>query len=329
MAEKAIQQKRAQPLFVKPLTVTEVYQKLVKIAKASGPGSQDLKLRILTGMLVAAKPIEARYLIRIVEGKLRLGVGEMTILDGLAEAFLGSRSKRPMIEEAYNRAPDLGFIAKITAEKGEEGLMHIKVEPGRPIRPMLAERLQDLGEILKKTGGVAAAEWKYDGERAQIHRKEDKIWIFSRRLENITYQYPDVVEFMKKSIKAKEYIVEGEIVAIDPETREMKPFQELMHRKRKYDIHKIIEQYPVRVHLFDLMYLNGEEYLDRPYAIRRKKLEEIVEVNDNVQLTNKIIVENIEELEKWFYEAIENGCEGLIVKSIPVSYTHLTLPTKA
>lgn len=316
VAEKAIQQKRAQPLFVKPLTVTEVYQKLVKIAKASGPGSQDLKLRILTGMLVAAKPIEARYLIRIVEGKLRLGVGEMTILDGLAEAFLGSRSKRPMIEEAYNRAPDLGFIAKITAEKGEEGLMHIKVEPGRPIRPMLAERLQDLGEILKKAGGVAAAEWKYDGERAQIHRKEDKIWIFSRRLENITYQYPDVVEFMKKSIKAKEYIVEGEIVAIDPETREMKPFQELMHRKRKYDIHKIIEQYPVRVHLFDLMYLNGEEYLDRPYAIRRKKLEEIVEVNDNVQLTNKIIVENIEELEKWFYEAIENGCEGLIVKSI-------------
>ncbi|MHA1590665.1 MAG: ATP-dependent DNA ligase [Candidatus Njordarchaeales archaeon] len=316
VAERAIRMKKTQALLVTPLTVKEVYEKLVKIAHATGEGSQDLKLRILVGLLVSAKPIEARYLARIVIGQLRLGVGEMLILDALAEAFLRVKNGREIIERAYNKVPDLGYIAKVAAQQGVEGLSRIRIEPGRPIRPMLAERLSDPGEILRKLGGEAAAEWKYDGERCQIHKRGDDVWLFSRRLENITAQYPDVVDYVRKYIKANECIIEGEIVAIDPETGEMRPFQELMRRKRKYDIHKIMEEIPVKVFLFDLIYLEGEEYLDKPYLERRRKLEEILEPNEYLTLSHMKIVKNVEELEKFFLEAIEAGCEGLVLKSL-------------
>jgi len=318
VAEKAISMKKMQALFVAPLTVKDVYSKLVKIAKASGPGSQDLKVRILIGMLLSAKPIEAKYLIRIVVGELRLGVGEMLLLDALAEAFLKTKKGgRELIERAYNKIPDIGYIAKVAASEGEDGLKKIKMTPGIPIRPMLAERLSDPKEILQKLGGEAAAEWKYDGERAQIHKAEDgKILIFSRRLENITYQYPDVVEYAEKFIDAETFIVEGEIVAIDPDTGDLRPFQELMHRKRKYDIEKIIKEYPVKVFLFDIMYLNGEELIDKPYLERRKLLESIVKPNDFIVLSHMKIVKSVSELEEFFLEAISSGCEGLVVKSL-------------
>ncbi len=316
VAERAISMRKIGALMVAPLTVKEVYEKFVKIAKASGPGSQDLKIRILIGMFVSAKPIEARYIARIAIGQLRLGVGEMTILDALAEAFLRTRERREIVEKAYNRVPDIGLIAKIVATEGEEGLRKVRVEPGIPIRPMLAERLEDPAEILRKLGGEAAAEWKYDGERCQIHKKRDTIKLFSRRLEDITYQYPDVVEYVRKFIKAEECIIEGEIVAIDPETGEMRPFQELMHRKRKYDISRIAEEYPVKVYLFDIVYLNGEELFEKPYPERRKVLESILKPNDHLLLAHVKIVRSLEELEKWFLEAIENGCEGLVVKAV-------------
>jgi len=316
VAEKAITMRKTGALMVAPLTVKEVYGKFVKIAHASGPGSQDLKIRILVGLLISAKPIEARYIIRIALGQLRLGVGEMTILDALAEAFFGTKERRDIIEKAYNKAPDIGFIAKIVAVEGEEGLKKIKIEPGRPIRPMLAERLQDPSEILRKLNGEAAAEWKYDGERCQIHKLDEKVWIFSRRLENITHQYPDVVGYVKKCIKAKSVIVEGEIVAIDPETGDMRPFQELMRRKRKYDIHKIMEEYPVCVFLFDAIYVEGEELLDIPYIERRKRLESILMPSEHLKLAHMKIVKSAQELEKFFLEAISAGCEGLVIKAL-------------
>lgn len=315
-AEEAVKKKRTAALFVQPLTVSEVYEKLLKIAKATGEGSQDLKVRILTGLLISSKPIEARYLIRTVLGKMRLGVGEMTILDALAEAFFGDRYKREPIERAFNRRPDLGYIAKVVAEKGLEGVMQIKVTPGVPVRPMLAERLSDPREILQKAGGKAIAEYKYDGERAQIHKYDGKVEIFSRRLENITSQYPDIVEAAKKYIEGKEVIVEGEIVAIDPETGEMRPFQELMRRKRKYDIEKYVEEIPVKVFLFDILYRDGEELLDKTFLERRKELEEVIKPNDILRIATYIVTDNVDELEKFFYKAIEDGCEGLVVKSV-------------
>ena len=298
------------------LTVQEVYDTLTKIALAQGEGSRDLKIKLLAKLLTAASPKEAKYIVRFVEGRLRLGVGDATIMDALAIVYAGSQAFRPIVERAYNLRADLGMVAKILATKGIEELKKIKPEVGVPIRPMLAERLNDPIEILKQVGGKAIVEYKYDGERAQIHKKDDQIWIFSRRLENITRQYPDVQELARKYIKAREAIVEGEIVAVDPDTGELRPFQELMRRKRKHDIHIAMKEVPVRVYLFDVLYADEEDFTQKTLPERRKKLEEIIEQTDDFRIAEYIITDKPEELEAFFLKAIEDGAEGVVVKAI-------------
>lgn len=297
----------------KKLDVETVYNTLVKIAMLQGEGSRDMKLRLLTALLMDADAKEAKYIVRFVEGRLRLGVGEATVMDGLATAFGVSRD---LIERAYNIFPDLGTIAKIVAEKGAGALKNIKPTPGTPLRPMLAERGSDPVEILNKAGFPALAEFKYDGERAQIHKKGDKIWIFSRRLEEITHQYPDVVEMALKRIKASEAIVEGEIVAIDPETGEFRPFQELMHRKRKKDIHEAVKEIPVVVRLFDCLYVDGVDLTTKPLPERREYLKKIIDEGEEFKIAEGAVVKDSKELEQLFLKAIESGCEGLVVKSL-------------
>ena len=300
----------------KELTVNHVYDTLVRIAMAQGEGSRDIKLKLLAGLLTDASPKEAKYIVRFVEGRLRVGIGDATIMDALAIVYGGGAHARPIIERAYNLRSDLGLIAKIIATQGIDAIRNIKPQVGVPIRPMLAERLNDPKEMLQKVGGKAYIEYKYDGERAQIHKAGDKIWIFSRRLENITHQYPDVVNYAKKYIKANEAIVEGEIVAYDPETGELRPFQELMHRKRKHDIHVAIKEYPVKVFLFDLLYVDGEDYTNKPLPERRKKLKEIIDETEVFQIAQFIETDDPMELEKFFLKAIEDGAEGVMVKAL-------------
>ncbi len=298
------------------LTVEKVYETLTRVALATVEGSRDVKINLIAGLLSDATPLEARYLVRLIEGRLRLGVGDATILDALAITYAGNQSYRPIIERAYNIRADLGGIAKVLASEGIEALKGIKPQVGIPIRPMLAERLNDPHEILGKVGGKALVEYKYDGERGQIHKKGDEVVIFSRRLENITHQYPDVVEMVRTHIKSSEAIVEGEIVAIDPETGEMRPFQELMHRKRKHDIHEAIRDYPVAVYLFDVLYNDGEDLTLKSILERRKVLKEIVVENDRFRIAQHIVTDDAEELEKFFLKAIEDGAEGVMVKAI-------------
>ena len=298
------------------LTVSEVYEKLDRIAKAAGEGSQDLKISLLASLLKDASPKEAKYLLRTVTGRLRLGIADMTILDALAIAFTGSKVARDIIERAYNIHPDLGHIAKVLATEGLEGVKKIRIKVGIPIQPMLAERLSDPKEILGKLGGKCIAEYKYDGERIQAHKGINKVTLFSRRLENITHHYPDVVEMVRRYIKAKEAIVEGECVAVNPDTGEMLPFQELMHRRRKYGVEKAMEMYPVHLYLFDLLFCDGIEYISKPYPERREKLKKIVEETDDISLSQAIIVDNPEDLTRFFEQAITDGCEGIMCKSI-------------
>jgi len=300
----------------KKLTVDEVYRTLTRVATATGEGSRDVKINLIAGILSEASPVEARYLVRFIEGRLRLGVGDATIMDALAIAYAGSQSYRPLVERAYNIRADLGNVAKVLATEGPKSLENIEPEVGVPIRPMLAERLSDPHEILAKVGGKALVEYKYDGERGQIHKKGDTVIIFSRRLENITHQYPDVVEMVKEHIKAKEAIVEGEIVPIDPETGEMRPFQELMHRKRKHDIHEAVKEYPVAVYLFDVLYSEGEDLTLKPITRRRDVLKEIIKEGERFQIAQHIFTDSVEELEKFFLQAIENGAEGVMVKAV-------------
>ncbi|MEM2105385.1 MAG: ATP-dependent DNA ligase [Candidatus Bathyarchaeia archaeon] len=314
--QKFITNKKQVTFFQKPLTVQRVYETLDKMAKATGSGAVDTKTALLAGLLADATPKEAKYIMRTVTGNLRLGIADMTVLDALAIAYGGGKEARELIERAYNISSDLGRVAKTIAEKGLEGIKEFQVLIGEPIRPMLAERLSSPEEILEKLGGKCIAEYKYDGERVQIHKKGDEVILFSRRLENISSQYPDAIELIKKHVKAKDAILEAECVAIDLDTGEMRPFQELMHRRRKYEIEKAIEEYPVSLFMFDALYIDGRDLTLEPYPKRRKALEKVITESDRVQIAKHIITGNVKELEKFFLEAIENGCEGLVCKSI-------------
>ena len=315
-AQKMIAAKKQVTFFQQPLTVQRVYETLDKMAKASGAGAVDAKMALLAGLLSDATPKEAKYIMRTVTGNLRLGIADMTVLDALAIAYGGGKEARELIERAYNISSDLGRVARVLAEKGLEGIKKFEVSVGEPIRPMLAERLSSPEEILEKLGGRCIAEYKYDGERIQAHKKGSEIVLFSRRLENISDQYPDAVELIKKHVKAKDAILEAECVAIDPDTGEMQPFQELMHRRRKYGIEKAMEEYPVSLFMFDALYVDGKDLTLEPYPVRRKVLEKAVKESERVKIAKYIITDDAKELEKFFLEAIENGCEGLVCKSI-------------
>ncbi|MEM2025731.1 MAG: ATP-dependent DNA ligase, partial [Desulfurococcaceae archaeon] len=293
-----------------------VYETLDKVARASGEGSQELKISLITGLLRNSSSKEAKYLLRTITGKLRLGIADMTILDALAIAFCGGKDARPIIERAYNLSSDLGYVAKVVAEKGVGGLSHFKVTVGRPIRPMLAERLTSAEEILEKLGGRCAAEYKYDGERVQAHKSGSGVTLFSRRLENITHHYPDACELISSHVKAEEAIVEAECVAIDPDSGEMRPFQELMHRRRKHGVEQAMKDYPVSLFIFDCLYVEGLDLTCEPYTKRREALAKIVEPGERVMVSESKVIENADELERFFEEAVSEGCEGLVCKSI-------------
>ncbi|MDH5746337.1 MAG: ATP-dependent DNA ligase [Candidatus Bathyarchaeota archaeon] len=315
-AQKFIADKRQVTFFQQSLTVQRVYGTLDKMAKASGSGAVDLKMALLAGLLADAAPKEAKYIMRTVTGNLRLGIADMTVLDALATAYGGGKENRGYLERAYNVSSDLGRVARIVAEKGLEGVKKFEISVGEPVRPMLCERLSSPEEILEKLGGKCIAEYKYDGERIQAHKKGGEVALFSRRLENISGQYPDAVKLLKKYVQAKDAILEAECVAVDPDTGEMKPFQELMHRRRKYGIEKAMEEYPVSLFMFDALYVDGKDLTLRPYPVRRRALEEAIEESDRLKIAKYMVTGDVKELEKFFLEAIEDGCEGLVCKSV-------------
>jgi len=314
--EKFLQKRKQQTFFTQPLTVEKAYETLDKMARAAGPGSMDAKINQLSGLLTDASPKEAKYLIRTVTGELRLGIADMTVLDALAIAYGGGKETRTEIERAYNISSDLGRVAKTVAVHGIEGIRNFTVSIGEPIRPMLAERLGSPQEILDKLGGKCIAEYKYDGERVQAHKEADSIILFSRRLENISEQYPDAVNLVRNRVKARQAIIEAEIVAVDPDTGEMKPFQELMHRRRKYGIKQAMEEYPVSLHAFDILYIDGRDLTQKPYPQRHRTLEKAIEKNERIRPAEYLITDDVDALEKFFEEAIQNGCEGVICKSL-------------
>lgn len=310
--------KRKQSTFgQKTLTVQRVYETLDKMAKTSGSGTVETKMALLCGLLTDASPKEAKYILRTVTGKLRLGIADMTVLDALAIAYGGGKEAREQLERAYNISSDLGRVANTVVEKGLTGIKKFKVAIFEPIRPMLAERLSDPEEILDKFGGRCTVEYKYDGERIQAHKKGSKVVLYSRRLDNITSQYPDAADLVRDNVKIEEAIVEGECVAVVVETGEMRPFQELMHRRRKYGIEKAMEEYPVSLYLFDAMLIGEKDLTLSPYLERQKELEGALKEKDTRLCTAKHkLVDNVKDLLDFFDEAIADGCEGVVCKAV-------------
>jgi DNA ligase-1 len=320
--QKFLAKKVQVTFFQQPLTVEKVYETLDKMAKATGSGSIDQKINLLAGLLTDATPKEAKYLIRTVTGELRLGIAEMTVLDALAIEYAGGKDAREEVERAYNISSDLGKVAMTVAEKGIAGIRKFGVSIGKPIRPMLAERLGSPQEILEKLGGKCIVEFKYDGERVQAHKDGDNVTLFSRRLENITEQYPDAMRLVGKYARPKEIIIEAEIVTVDPNTGEMRPFQELMHRRRKYGIKQAMEAYPVSLFGFDVLLVDEKDLTLKPYSIRHKILEESIMESDNVKVAEYLVTKDPDELEEFFEKAIESGCEGVVCKSINEDATY-------
>ncbi len=317
-AESLLKAKKQATLFKKELQVQDVYDALDKLAKTSGTGSVDAKVRALSGLLADAAPVEAKYIMRTITGKMRLGIADMTILDALARAF-ADKEARDEIERAYNHTSDMGDVALTLSKKGIEGIKKYHARVGRPIRMMLAQRMGSAGEILEKLG-KAICEWKYDGERIQIHKLGNKISLFSRRLENITEQYPDIAALARQNLKVEEAIIEGECVAVDSDTGAMLPFQELMHRRRKYGIEEAVKKFPANIYLFDALLIEGEDLTEKPLAQRRKILKKSITEMNGFRLSDALVSDNVKEIEGYFENAIENGCEGLMLKGEDSTY---------
>ncbi|HET7246226.1 MAG TPA: ATP-dependent DNA ligase, partial [Streptosporangiaceae bacterium] len=302
---------------VPSLQVTTVVDTLHQIAAAEGQGSQGRKLGLLGGLLALATPLEARYLLRLVTGNLRLGIGTPTILDALAQVYIGNRASRPVLERAYNICCDLGKVAAALAGGGVETVEQIQVQPGNPVRAMLAQRLSDASEILGKLGGEAAAEYKYDGVRVQAHRTADgEIELFTRRLERISTQFPDVVALLAAGLGPAEAIIEGEVVAFDAAAGELRPFGEVMTRRRKHGIAEAVQDVPVGLFCFELLFADGEDLTRLPYPQRRARLAEAITTSSQLRLTTAVEVADPAALDAAFEQAVTDGCEGLMCKSV-------------
>ena len=298
------------------LSVTAVAGTLGQIAAAQGPGSQGHKLDLLAGLLARATPLEARYLLRLVTKGLRLGIGTPAILDALAQVHTGGRAARPVLERAYNICCDLGRVAAALAGGGLSAVEQIHVRPGNPVRAMLAQRLADAEQILAKLGGACAAEYKYDGVRVQAHRTADgAIELFTRRLERASAQFPDVVATLAAGLGPREAILEGEVVAYDAAAGELRPFGEVMVRRRKHGIDQAVRDVPVGLFCFELLYADGVDLTRLPYPARRAALAAAITVTDRLRLTTATGADTPAALEAAFEQAVTDGCEGLVCKS--------------
>ncbi|HID74132.1 MAG TPA: ATP-dependent DNA ligase [Thermoplasmata archaeon] len=312
--ERALERKVQTALFTEDLTVERVHGNLERIVSATGANSQDLKMKLVADLLHSAAPVEGRYLVRTILGRLRLGVGDMTIIDAIARAF---DVEREPLERAYNIHPDLGEIAGSLATEGVAGLERFTIEAGIPVHCMLAERLPSVAEIIERMEGQVAFEYKYDGVRVQVHILPDgEIELFSRQLERITDQYPDVVSHVADSGPETNSIIEGECVPIHPETGEMLPFQVVSRRRRrKHDLDRAMEEVPVSLILFDCLLAGGADMMDRPYPERREALQRVISFTERVRLASSLVTSDPDEAARFFDEAIEHGCEGIVAKS--------------
>lgn len=333
------QGKQASLLAPEPLTVAAVFATIERIACTTGQGSQDEKQGLLRKLLQEASPLEARYLTRTVAGRLRLGVADMTFMDALTSWHLGrgvrsvtemnpeeraeQESIRKRLERAFDLRSDMAVIAQALAQGGMEAVDQLGIVAGVPVRPMAAERLKTLSEILEKMNGRVAMEYKYDGLRIQAHVPKDRaqpIRLFSRRMEELTEQFPDVVANLRTHMAGHEVIVEGEAVSLDAEGR-FRPFQDISRRRgRKTDLEAMSKEIPITLFLFDLLAVDGEPVMELPYAARRKRLSELLGQSPSIRASVMEEATTPEAMEAFFDEAVAQGAEGIMCKDPTAPY---------
>jgi DNA ligase-1 len=303
------------------IKVTKVYKQLEEFLNITGIGSQESKEKKLIEILKSLDLLSAKYVIRIILGKLRMGFSDMTLLDAFSWMEKGDKSIREELENAYNISADIGLIIKILKQDGLLALKHIKITPGIPIRPAAAERMASAKDIFEKLG-LCVAQPKLDGFRIQVHldkrKKSPEVSFFSRNLLNMSDMFPDLKKSVV-SLDVETFVAEGEAIAYDIETGSFLPFQETVKRKRKYDIEKVSQDYPLKLYFFDLLYLDNKSYIDFSHTVRREKLKEIldkkiIKEEKVLFLTEEIKISDVKTLEEYFMSSISSGLEGVVVK---------------
>ncbi len=311
-AEELYKSKSQTTFFSKPLEIDFVFNNLRKLAKISGDRSTNRKIAIVLELLSSATATEAKYISRTIIEELRLGVGEGIVRDAISEAF---KVEKSIADRAHMLTNDLGLVAKVAKKEGEYGLKKLNLSPGKPVKPMLAQLSEGIAISVEEMG-EAICETKYDGIRVQIHKKNNEINLFTRRLENISKAIPEMVDYIRETFPDHDFIAEGEIIA----TKNNKPisFQYMLQRvRRKYNIEKAIEDVPLKLYLFDLLYYK-EPMIDKPLDLRRKTLELIVNIEkEQINLSDmvKVTMENVSDAENLFNKSISEGHEGIMIKN--------------
>ncbi len=325
VAEEISKQKKQTTLkFSGKLTTKKVLENLRKLPELEGKGTVSLKLLLITELLSSASPIESKYLIRTLIGDLRIGIKSSTIREALASAFFSESEKKlasEKIQNAYDKLSDLAIIFELS-KKGLEQLEKVSLKTDKPIKVMLAQKAESIEDGFEKCGKYLAAEYKYDGFRMLINKKNDLVALYTRRLENVTKQFPDIVEVIKKNVKAKSCIIDSEVVGYNPKTKKYVPFQQISQRiRRKYDINKIIKELPVEVKAFDIVLYNDEDLINLPFEKRSELLKKIIK-NEKYKITtaDQIITDKVSEVREFYKKAIKDNQEGLILKNLNAPY---------
>jgi len=324
------------------LTVAQVYGEFLTIARTTGEGSVEKKLCALSDLLTGASPLEAKYMARFVMGRLRLGVGDATVLEALALAKLGSREReiKDQLEKAYNLCSDLGRVGRVASEGGIQAIKGVAVQVGYPIRMALCERVAEPEQVIekmaedipgekikgKKTQKIkkirpCAVEPKLDGFRCQIHKDGDHVEIFSRNLERTTHMFPDIVEAVRRQMRAREAIFEGEALAFDEGTGELLPFQTTIQRKRKHDVADHAKEFPLKLFAFDLLYVDGEDYTSRFYVERRAELVARLAKDSVIEPAEAEETQDPARVRAIFEATVARGLEGIVAKRLDSKYS--------
>jgi len=322
VAKELIGKKKQSTLFSNKLEVSKVFVNLRKLMGVEGKGSVDKKMGLIAELLGNASGKEAKYIVRTLLNDLRIGVADAILRDGVVKAFFGDdKEMYDVVEEAFDKVNDFAEVYSL-ALKGKNALKKVEVIPGRPIKVMLPVKVNDLNEGLRICGVPVAVEHKYDGFRVIISNDGKKIELFTRRLDNVTKQFPDVVEVVKKYVRGKSFILDSEVVGYNPKTGKAKPFEAISQRiKRKYDVDRLIKELPVEINVFDVIYHNGKGVLSDSFTKRRKLLEKIVKpVKNKIRLSKQFVSGNEKEIMKFYKDALKQGEEGIMLKKLDAPY---------
>jgi len=343
VAENLIKTKKQSTLFSQKLTVKKVFTNLRKLSELEGLGTVEKKMQLIAELLTSSSPLEAKYITRTVLEDLRVGVGEGSLRDSVVWAFFGNKiglkylEKEKQIEvkdrqeynkyidavqRAYDLTNDFSVVAEAAKKGGLESLQSKGITLFKPLKVMLAIKVQDIKEGFERCGKPMDVEFKLDGFRIQAHKQDKKVKLFTRRLDEVTKQFPEVVEHIKHNVKGNEFIIDSEAAGFDPKTNKYLPFQRISQRiRRKYDIEEMSKKFPVELNIFDILSYNGKNLLNEPFKERRKLIEKIVtNKKRKIVVVKNIITSDEKEVEKFYKESINEGNEGVMLKKLDSPY---------